>query len=347
MRYFDENLVANSRPHAAWWDELSAVRGFFHDVEDSHAAYMNSTAILPDEAWREVDQLTRRIMRDDEGQAYMVDLLPLAKPVNIGKLVHLNRVSSDAGKVTRSMSGQVPDDIDKVDYTHRGSPVPIFSAAFGRNWREWNTQSSENFDAISDDTEAHGAAIRQDMAQYALDGDASMTVEGYSAVGIRTSPLSKSINLGAAAGGANIDLTTAATDAIEAFFDDVIVAMLDDNKIGEAVNIYVSPEIMRRLNKPYSASAGFKGGTLLEQLEGKRYINKIDRTFELTGNQFFGFVPNAQYIRPIIGMAVNTTAKTRMNPTDNYHFLMMGAMGMEIRADFGGHSGVFYSTVVN
>lgn len=347
MRYFDEGLIANSRPHAAWWDELCGVRAFFHDTEDALAAALNTTAVLPDEAWREVDQLTRRIMRDDEGQVYMQDLLPLAKPVNIGKLVHLNRVSSDAGKVTRSMSGQVPDGIDKVEYDHRGSPVPIFTSAFGRNWREWNTHQSENFDSISDDTEAHGAAIRQDMAQYTLDGDTSMSVEGYDAVGIRTSPLSKSINLGSAAGGANIDLTSAATDAIEAFFDDVVVAMLDDNKISEAVNIYVSPEIMRRLDKPYSASTGFKGGTLLEQLESKRYINKIGRTFELTGNEFFGFVPNAQYIRPIIGMAVNTTAKTRMNPTDNYHFLMMGAMGIEIRGDFGQRSGVFYSVVQN
>jgi len=347
MRYFDEALIANSRPHAAWWEELCNTRGYFHDTEDALATAVNSTAILPDEAWREVDQLTRRIMRDDEGQAYMQDLLPLAKPVNIGKLVHLNRVSSDAGKVSRSMSGQVPDDIDKVEYAHRGAPVPVFSAAFGRNWREWNTHMSENFDSISDDTEAHGAAIRQDMAKYVLDGDGDLSVEGYSAYGIRTSSLSSSINLGSAVGGANIDLTSAATDAIEAFFDDVVVAMLDTNKISEAVNVYVSPEIMRRLNKPYSASAGFKGGTLLEQLEGKRYINKIERTFELTGNEFFGFAPNAQYIRPVVGMAVNTTAKTRMNPTDNYHFLMMGAMGLEVRADFGGRTGVFYSVVQN
>lgn len=46
-------------------------------------------------------------------------------------------------------------------------------------------------------------------------------------------------------------------------------------------------------------------------------------------------------------MAVNTTAMTRLHPTDNYQFLNMGAMGLEVRADFNGKSGVFYSTVVN
>lgn len=67
----------------------------------------------------------------------------------------------------------------------------------------------------------------------------------------------------------------------------------------------------------------------------------------LTGNAFFGFVPSAEYIRPLVGMALNTTAKARQNPTDNYQFLIMGALGLEIRADFNGKGGVFYSTVVN
>ena len=54
-------------------------------------------------------------------------------------------------------------------------------------------------------------------------------------------------------------------------------------------------------------------------------------------------MPSARFIRPIVGMAVNTTAMTRLNPTDNYQFLVMGAMGLEIRADFNNRSGVFYS----
>jgi len=113
------------------------------------------------------------------------------------------------------------------------------------------------------------------------------------------------------------------------------------------VNIYISPEIGRAWDKSYSSAEGFKGGTIFEFLAKNRRINKIAITYELTGNQFFGFVPNADYIRPLIGMAVNTTAKVRLNPTDNYQFLVMGAMGLEIRADFNGKSGVFYSTVVN
>jgi hypothetical protein len=352
MRYFDQQLVANSRPHAAWWNELSVVREHFHRSEEVHANLMhellgNAASILPRDAWLDLDGITRRVMRNDEGQAYMADLMPLAKAVNIGKLVHLNRVSSDAGSVVRSMSGQVPVGLDKVVYDYRGSPVPIFATAYGREWREWNTLQSENFDALSDDQEAHTAKLRRNMALYALDGDSSIVFEGYTATGIRTSPLSKVINLGSAVGGANIDLTTATADQIDAFFSGPFGAMLDANLITGKVNLYISPEIARAWDKAYSAAAGFKPGTIMEFVAKNRRINKIAVTYELTGNAFFGFVPNSDYIRPLIGMAVNTTAQTRLNPTDNYNFLVMGAMGIEIRADYNGKSGVFYTTDVD
>ncbi|KQU96445.1 major capsid protein [Devosia sp. Root105] len=346
MRYFDEQLVANSRPHQAWWNELSVSREWWHQVEEQMASVANAAAILPRDAWMDLDGITRRVMRNDEGQVYMADLMPLAKPVHIGKLVHMTRVSGDAGTVVRSMSGQVPVGLDKVTYDYRGVPVPIFATAYGREWREWNTLQSENFDALADDQEAHTAKIRRNMAQYALDGDAGIVFQGYAASGIRTSSLSKVINLGSAGGGANIDLTASGTtsDAIDAFFTQTLGAMLDANLITGKVNIYVSPEIGRNLDRSYSGSSGFKGGTLLQYLLTNRRINKIAVTYELTGNAFFGFVPNSDYIRPLIGMAVNTTAMTRLNPTDNYQFLVMGALGMEIRADINGKAGVFYTT---
>lgn len=354
MRYFDEELVANSRAHRQWWGEVSADREWFHNREDQLAEatarameaagvpIANSAGILPRDAWLELDDTTRRVMRTDEGQAWMNDLMPLAKTVHIGKLVHLNRVSSDSGVVVRSMSGQVPVPVDKTTYDYRGAPVPIFSTAYGREWREWNTLQSENFDALSDDAESSTSAIKQDMALYVLNGDSSIVVGGYTGYGIRTSPYSKILNIGAS--GANINLTTATSDQVDAFFTQTMGAMLDTNLITGKVNIYVSPEIARNFDKSYSGSSGFKGGTLLAYLLTNRRINKIEVSYELSGNEFFGFVPSASFIRPLVGMAVNTTAMTRNNPTDNYQFLNMGALGIDIRADINGKSGVFYST---
>lgn len=354
MRYFDESLVANSRPHAAWWGELCANREFFHQSEQALGDFMqrqgvsNASAILPRDAWLELDGITTRVLRDDGGDVYMRDLMPLAKPTNIGKLVHMTRVASDsANPVIRSMSGQVPVPLDKVVYDYRGVPVPIFADGYGREWREWNTLQSENFDALADDQEAAVDKLNRDQASYVLDGDATIKFQGYSAYGIRTNPLSKAINLGTAGGGANIDLTTATPDQLDTFFSQTFGAMLDANLITDKVNLYISPEIARAWDKQFSNSQGFKSGTIRNFLLQNRRINKIEVTWKLSGNQFFGFIPNARYIRPIVGMAVNTTAKTRINPTDNYQFLVMSALGLEIRADYNGKSGVFYSTDID
>ncbi len=353
MRYFDTALVnANPRQHGEWWNEVQVAREYFHHTEDNFAGFemkANAAAVLPRDAWLELDGITRRVMRSDEGQVWMADLMPLAKAVNIGKLVHLNRVSGDAGRVVRSLSGQVPTTLDKVTYDYRGTPVPIFSSGYGREWREWNTLQSENFDALSDDQEAITAKLRRDNALYVLDGDATIAVEGYVAYGIRTSPYSKAVNLGTAGGGANIDLAAAGTtaDAIEAFINGAFGKMLDDNFITAPVNLYISPEIARNWDRPYSLAGGFKGGSLGDQILGNRRINKIAVSFELTGNQFFGFVPSAEYIRPLVAMATNTVAIPRLHPRANYQFEVWNAMGIEIRADINGRTGVFYSTDID
>lgn len=361
MRYFDEQLVANSRPHAAMWGQVVAQREAFHNAESGLAPLManalqagggfraNQAAVLPRDAWLEMDTITTRLMRGDDGEAYMADLLPLARAANIGKIQFQYRVSSDSGTVRRSISGQVPDVMGKTEYDYRQTIVPIFNSSYGRSWREWNSLQSENFDALFDDQESHLHNIRKDMADYALNGDDTLTFNGVRGYGIRNHPLSKTINLGDAVGGAEIDLSATATtsDAIEAFINGPFGLLLDANEISAPVNMYVSRDIMRNWDRPYSLAGGFKQGSLREAVERNRRINKVVQTNQLTGNEFFWFVPNAQYIRPIVGMAVNTTAMVRTNPVDDYNFLVMGAMGLDIRADFTGKSGVGYSVVVN
>lgn len=342
MRYFDQTLIANHpRQHGEWWNDLSVVREHFHQSEDGLAAIGNAASVLPRDAWLELDGITRRVMRADEGSVWMNDLMPLAKPVNIGKLVYLNRVSSDAGTVSRSMSGQVPVTMDKVTYDYRGTPVPIFASGYGREWREWNTLQSENFDALADDQEAITAKLKRDNALYVLNGDASIVFQGYTAYGIRTHPLSKSINVGAS--GNNINLTTATADQLDAFFTGPFGALLDASFITGGVNLYISPEIARAWDKTYSGSAGFKDGSIRDFLAKNRRIAKIAVTFELTGNEFFWFVPNAEYIRPLVAMATSTVAIPRQHPRANYQFEVWNAMGIEIRADFNNRTGVGYS----
>lgn len=363
MRYFDEQLVTNSRPHAAWWAEVTAQREGFYATEAAHADLManaltamglstNASAVLPRDAWLEMDTITRTVLRGDDGEGYMADLMQLARPVHIGKITFGYRVSSDAGTVRRSISGQVPEVLGKVDYDYRRSIVPIFNTGYGRSWREWNTLQSENFDALADDQEAHVKKIRADQADYVLNGDADLSFEGVQGYGIRNHPYSKSINLGSATGGANIDLTTADAEDVDAFFTGAFGQMLDDNLITSPVNLYISMDIARNWDRADPGSwtplaGGFGPGSIMTRVQSNRRIAKIVVTNKLAGNQFFGFIPSSDYIRPLIGMAVNTTAAVRLNPVDDYNFLVMGALGLDIRADWNGRSGVFYSVDID
>ena len=307
----------------------------------------NQAAFIPDDAWREVDEVTMRVLREDEGQAYMQDLMPMARAVDIGKTAHIYRTSSDlANRVNVTLNGQSPTLLDKVQYDFEGHPIPIFDSGYGLNWREWRGMQSEGFDGISDDQEAAVANVEQVAAQYVLEGDTSINAGGYIGYGIRNHPETNTMDLDSS--GFNIDLQSFSTtsDNIEDFFVRDFRKVMHDNLIEGAVNIYISPEIERRWSRSYSGSSGFKGGSLRDFLMSLEFINDIKMTYELTGNEFFAFPLMPKYIRPLMGMAMTTIAIPRVMMTDDYNFKVMKAMGLEIRADANSRSGVIFGREV-
>ena len=323
--------------------QAEAIDSRVHFNNNEQLRFGNQAALLPDDAWREVDEVTMRVLREDEGQVYMQDLMPMARAVDIGKTAHVYRTSSDlANRVNVTMNGQAPTLMDKVNYEFNGHPVPIFDTGYGLNWREWRGMQSEGFDGISDDQEAAVANVEQVAAQYILNGDASINVGGYIGYGITNHPETNFMDLDAS--GFNIDLAsfTTTSDAIEDFFVRDFRQVMHNNLIMGAMNIYISPEIERRWSRSYSGSSGFKGGTMMDFLMGLPFINDIKMTYELDNNEFFAFPLMPKYIRPLMGMAMTTIAIPRVMMTDDYNFKVMKAIGLEIRADANSRSGVIY-----
>lgn len=345
---FNKKLITNSAQVAQAWNQLKASRQIFNNVQNQmsathgNAIEVNQAAILTQDYWREVDNVTTRVIRDDEGAPLLDDLLSLGTPISIGKTAALYRVSSDAGYVNRSMSGQEPETLDKVVYDHYGDPVPIFKTGYAREWREWLGLQTENIDAMSDDQEAAVAALRQDMAQYILTGDEKIKVQNFEGKGITNHPHTNQVDLSAS--GLNIDLTSTATsnDDIINFFTKDLVVILDANLVSEQLKVFISPEIERRLNLPYSNSNGFKEGTVKDYiLRYSAHIGSFTKTFELKGNHFIGYVRNAQYIKTRIAAPIGSFMKQRINPHDNYQTLVWSAFGLQIKRDFNGKSKVF------
>lgn len=365
MLYFNKANIAKSRNLANQWGWVTNTRQQHEMIQQNANKAMgipfnNAAALLPKDAFQELDSITKDIFTNDEGQGYFSSLMGIAKPLPIGKTVSLYRQASDkSGIVNRSISGQVPDTLSKTVYDYEGDPVPVFTTAYGREWREQAAFQSEGFDAMMDDQRNSVRDIKEDMAVYMLYGDAGVTLRGYTGYGILNHPNTVKLDLGA--GGANIDLTTATADEIIAYFTKDFAQALDNNYCAMVDELWVSPQLGRRLAEPYSAAGDFKEGTVKDYILRYGRIGAINTTFELgrqgqgsglynfagAGNEFFCYVKNQQALCPLVGQAVTTLAIPRLMPMDNFNNLVWGAMGMRVASDKNGRSQVFYASEIS
>ena len=359
--YIDKKRIAEGKFATNWkqhWDNIKSQRNFAANSSAAVIRQMKETGMyapydfvgnenaaqLPTEAYRTFDEVTKTVMRHDEGQMFFNDLMDLAKPLHIGKTVNQYRYSTDATQTFVSIDGKDLSTVDKVNYDFEGDPVPIFQNGFGREWREMESHQSEQFDSMMDDQEAGMADLKQSMAQFILDGDSSIKVKGFEAQGIKNHRNRKAIDLGAA--GANIDLTSNSTtsDQIITFFTQFYGGVLDDNFIMQDTTVWISPEMARRFDEPYSRSAGFKEGSLLERIKQIPRIGSVRQTFELSGNEWFSYVKDSRFIRPLVGAAAATIAIPRTMPFQDYNYTNWAAMGIQIKRDTNARAGVFYAS---
>ncbi|HDC4334817.1 TPA: phage coat protein, partial [Enterobacter cloacae] len=113
MIVFNKKLVTEYNQVKQAWNQLLMQRESFNINQNTISAQyggaleVNQAALISKDYWREVDNITTRVFRNDEGNGLLDDLLGLGTPISIGKTAALYRVSSDAGKVHRTLTGHV------------------------------------------------------------------------------------------------------------------------------------------------------------------------------------------------------------------------------------------------
>jgi hypothetical protein len=348
---FQQEIVRNSRAGAEQWNEVLRARQAANQQERMFASLGQmqvNAGLIPQDVYQEFDNVTVERMRSDDGDTFLNDLLPLTRSVSIGKLVHKFRQASDAGIAKTSMTGQIGVLMDQVEFTYDGSIIPIHDTGFSRNWREWNAQGSEGFDALIDDQRESVASLRAHIADQFLDGHVdgdgnAIVVDGLSWGGIRGDSRVAQIQLGAA--GVNFDFTdTAQTGAaVRAAFIQVRDVLYITNNCGMDATYYVSREVMsnfeRRLSDTYDSKS------ILQELEGMQGVATIKSSSKLSGNQLMAFPLDTNKIRPVSGMGINTVAMPRPVYNSNYEFAVWGAIGFEVRTDFAGNTCASYASV--
>lgn len=302
--------------------------------------------LIPQDVYQQFDNVTVERMRSDDGDVFLNDLMPLSRPINIGKLVHKFRQASDAGNSQTSMTGQIGVKMDQVEYTYDGSLIPVHDTGFGRNWREWAAQQSEGFDALIDDQRESVADLRRRLADTFLDGHKdkngnTIVVDGVSWEGMRNDGRVAAIDLGA--GGLNFDFTdtTKSYTEIEAAFKQIRDIMWINNNCSKDLVVYVSRQIASNFER--NSSESYDSQKILERLASLQGIDAIKATSKLVGNELMGFPLDADNIRPMVGMGINTVAMPRPVYNSNYDFVVWGAVGYEVRTDYFGNTCAFFA----
>ena len=350
---FQKKLIANSRSGAAQWQEVLAARRANDVQETMHANAMRAAGlvpnqgIIPQDVYQEFDNVTVERFRSDDGDTFLNDLLPLSKSVSIGRLVTKFRQASDAGNSQTSMTGQIGVKMDQVEYKYDGAIIPVHDTGFFRNWREWNAQQAEGFDALIDDQRESVAELRRRLADNFLDGHRDVNgeliaVDGLSWGGMRNDARVAQVDLGV--GGLNFDFTddTQTGEDIKAAFIQLRDVLRITNDCAKDATYYISREIASNFERKFSQQYDAK--LILQELSGLLGVATIKETNKLVGNQIMAFPLDASSVRPVVGMGLNTVAMPRPVYNSNYEFAVWMAAGFEVRTDYFGKTCAMYAT---
>jgi hypothetical protein len=348
MLYFNKDFATNTRSgeaHRAQKRHVTRQREHFamHNAQFLGANGLftgNAAAIIPQDVYREFESQTKELMRAPN-LTLLNDLLPLAKGLPVGKVEHIYRRVSDSGIVVTDLEGSTPVEIDKADYDYDSSIKVVHKTGFGRSWMEMEGQSSEGFDGLVDDQANSVRLMQETIADHIYNG-VDVTFRGTSAYGIKNS--SKTVSVDLDASGLDIDFTSASAtaDDIRAAWIALVDALRITNNVNRDITFYVSREIMSNFQRYYSTNdVGF--GTILRALLELVGVAAIKEDAQLSGNEVIGVVLDAQFIRPLVGMAVATVPLVRSNPFDNYNFVTWSNVGLEIKTDYDNRSGVLYA----
>lgn len=306
----------------------------------------NAVQGLSQTFWAEIDRQIIQMRDQETGMEIVNDLLSVQTVLPIGKTVKLYNVSGDiADDVSISMDGQPPYSFDHTEYDSDGDPIPVFTAGYGCNWRHAAGLNTVGIDLVLDSQAAKLRKYNKFLVNYVLNGSEKIVVDGKPGQGLKNHRNTIKVDLGA--GGANINLTTASQTDIATFFTSGAFGQAARDNFVEAYDvIWVSPQIWANLMKPATVTIGgntlLSGGNVLSVIQGYAPARSIRQTFALSGNEFIAYQRRQDVVTPLVGMATGVVPLPRPLPQTNFNFQIMGAMGLQVKKDGEGKSGVLY-----
>lgn len=307
-------------------------------VEDFKKLASNA-GLSPDEAYREMDNLTVAIMNPAGEFATYSRVNSVSKSVNLGKLDYTYRQASEQAGGTVSLSGQTGIITDAVEYKNAGTVIPVIDHGTKRDWREYLTFGADGFDTMVDDARECELVTIRTANDYLWNGDATIkSPDGRVWLGITADP---SLVQETTA----VDLASPLTDPQDIV--DEVGAKLDilriTNNCSNPVDLGVSREIMSHWDRtPYSV--GDKTfGSLLDYISKLNGIASVYEEPKLSGGKEFlmAFI-NQMGLHAVTGQAMSSYMKQRVMHNDPYIMVKWMAQGFIAKADFKGQKCALY-----
>jgi len=323
-----------------WWINQEQARAkTLRDQGD----FTTNAGIATKDFFQEVDRVIQEVRFNDK-YVFLNDLAGIATPMNIGKLSYVNVTSGDvSSQIKRGMDFGLLKEFDDISSATDKNPVPVFTGGVGMNYRKSMGLQSEGVDLMLQALKLKRVKMGWDVGDYMLNGDAGIVADGQVGQGIKNHRNTYQIQLGAS--GANINLTSATPDEVVSFFQQFMKTVCNANVVTKIDKVYVSPEIMINLLQPLSNAAGFKTGSLLDQvLRFAPHIGSIEQDFAFSGNEFIAYVRDKEIISPLVALPMTSYMKTRLDPYENYNTCLVSAQGLKITSTQNGKKGVFYAS---
>lgn len=288
---------------------------------------------MPKDAWGQWDKEGIDVQR--QLLAIFNDLAAsVSTPMPIGKIVHHFQTISDSGTANVSLDGRSKARTDQPVYDYFGTPLPIIDSPFSYGWRQMAAAQTEGIPLDSAARVNSLFKVAQRLESIALDGDASISINGATLFGLRTHPRRNTRTTGVTLNGATGNQWLAEITAT--------VRLLHADNFKTPAQLYLNFNDWFYANNTEFA-AGYPK-TIAQRMLESTGITGVIASDSIAPNQAIALIKDRRVVQVLNGMPISTRAQFRANPEDDYDFVTMAAAAVEIKFDAEQNCGIAVSS---
>lgn len=312
-----------------------------HEVNHDHMQKIHGNSLmignaspLPRDVWGEWDRDGIEVQRDVLN-VFNDIAASSSMAMPIGKLVHHFQTISDSGESNISLDGRSKAKTDQPLIEYHGTPLPIIDSTFSFGWRQVAAAQTEG---MSLDPAARNNAMRrvaEKMEDLTLNGDSSIVVGGDTVYGLRNHPQRNTRTTGVALNGAT---------GVQ-WVDEIVATLktLHDANYRAAATIYVNwDDWFYAESTDYSTQ--YPNKTIAQRVREIAGVADVVPASKIPVSEIIAVVKRREVVQVLNGMPMTSRAQTRQNPEDDYNFLVMAAVALEIKYDAASQCGVSHSS---